>query len=565
MDLCGAATAQTKFTEAGEGSGNDIDDHSADILVGSMHINELTFLLAVFFLSWLFKRLVTQQHFSKADKHPVVVPDVREAKKESALEDEEAFMISADASFAESLNADDELAVNSVVASMLSRVCDSELDQNRRERRVLQGEVQVTQAYNLDSDSSFTISAILAKLNDPQKKLNRRERRALQRELEIAQGIQKIYSASQSCPNQPSLAGDSFPHCSLPENEPHTLTKLSLVAKIPLGDATYDIKWLFNGCEKQFLATTAKHHPIHLWTEYGTSVRISITEKQTGGQKSIVSCIAMNKAFDGVYAAGSYDGNGELVITSCSFTHLLQLVFLFGSMYFMCLCAQPKEEKSQGRMPINRNTQQLALQFASSSGSVNRVKTEAIRNKPSVLEQKATSQASAEVKQSLAQDGKKSSRKGGDQKPDSVRKRKRKDGDSISIQDTEGKPQENLALLAAAEQMENDNCEGKTLSEVNKADLALLHEVENMKQEQSAYENFGPSGGDAEGADNAKNATRQKSRRAPKTEKIVRNLGSDFDVEGTQVEKSASRKLLPEPAPPLRERRSASHSKYYDR
>ncbi|KAE9414376.1 hypothetical protein Angca_006902, partial [Angiostrongylus cantonensis] len=45
--------------------------------------------------------------------------------------------------------------------------------------------------------------------------------------------------------------------------------KLSLVAKIPLGDATYDIKWLFNGCEKQLLATTAKHHPIHLWTEYG--------------------------------------------------------------------------------------------------------------------------------------------------------------------------------------------------------------------------------------------------------------------------------------------------------
>ncbi|KAE9412132.1 hypothetical protein Angca_008732, partial [Angiostrongylus cantonensis] len=36
---------------------------------------------------------------------------------------------------------------------------------------------------------------------------------------------------------------------------------------------------------------------------------IKTYEKQTGGQKSIVSCIAMNKAFDGVYAAGSYDGN----------------------------------------------------------------------------------------------------------------------------------------------------------------------------------------------------------------------------------------------------------------
>uniref|UniRef100_A0A158P9R8 WD repeat-containing protein 79 n=1 Tax=Angiostrongylus cantonensis TaxID=6313 RepID=A0A158P9R8_ANGCA len=412
MDLCGAEAAQTKFTEAEEGSGEGIDDHSANIL----------------------------QHFSKADKHPVVIPDVRETKKENAWEDEEAFMISVDASFSESLDTDDELAVSSVVSSILSRVCSSELDQNRRERRVLQGELQVTQ------------------------------------------GIQKIYSASQPCPNQPSLAGDSFPHCSLPENESHALTychhylkytaiifssavtafncarisyistavpvnnflklcrfspsgtyigttsadnwarifglddehvwlfsnfffllnssinvpflteftfdgrfhsqKLSLVAKIPLGDATYDIKWLFNGCEKQLLATTAKHHPIHLWTEYGmryssyrginhldeltaaysiafsndgtrlyggynsciriwdtdrpgrqhTSIktygnfqnaRISITEKQTGGQKSIVSCIAMNKAFDGVYAAGSYDGNGELVITSRSFTHLL--------------------------------------------------------------------------------------------------------------------------------------------------------------------------------------------------------------------------------------------------
>lgn len=133
--------------------------------------------------------------------------------------------------------------------------------------------------------------------------------------------------------------------------------KLSLVTKIPLGDAIYDIKWLPNGAEKQFLASTAKHHPIHLWTEcgmryssyrginhldeltaaysiafsndgsrlyagYNSYIRIWDTDrpgrqhtsiktwgKQTGGQKSIVSCIAMNKAFDGVYAAGTYDGN----------------------------------------------------------------------------------------------------------------------------------------------------------------------------------------------------------------------------------------------------------------
>lgn len=36
-------------------------------------------------------------------------------------------------------------------------------------------------------------------------------------------------------------------------------------------------------------------------------------EKQTGGQKSIVSCIAMNKTFDGVYAVATYDGSGELL------------------------------------------------------------------------------------------------------------------------------------------------------------------------------------------------------------------------------------------------------------
>uniref|UniRef100_A0A0K0D3X4 Uncharacterized protein n=1 Tax=Angiostrongylus cantonensis TaxID=6313 RepID=A0A0K0D3X4_ANGCA len=107
----------------------------------------------------------------------------------------------------------------------------------------------------------------------------------------------------------------------------------------------------------------------------------------------------------------------------------------------------------------------------------------------------------------------------------------------------------------------NDKCEDKTLSEENKADLALLHEVENMKQEHSIYENFGPSGGDAEEADNAKKAKSQKSERAPKTAKIVQNLDGDLDVEVTQVEKSTSRKLLPEPKPPLRERRSASISK----
>uniref|UniRef100_A0A0K0DN70 Ty3-gypsy retrotransposon protein n=1 Tax=Angiostrongylus cantonensis TaxID=6313 RepID=A0A0K0DN70_ANGCA len=111
---------------------------------------------------------------------------------------------------------------------------------------------------------------------------------------------------------------------------------------------------------------------------------------------------------------------------------------------------------------------------------------------------------------------------------------------------------------------ENDSGEGKTLSEVKKTDLALVRVVESMKQEQSAYENFGPSGGEVEGADNAKRAARQKSQRTPKTAKIAQKLGGDFDVECTQVEKSASSKLSTAPTPPLGER-SASNSKHCDR
>uniref|UniRef100_A0A0K0D199 Uncharacterized protein n=1 Tax=Angiostrongylus cantonensis TaxID=6313 RepID=A0A0K0D199_ANGCA len=120
------------------------------------------------------------------------------------------------------------------------------------------------------------------------------------------------------------------------------------------------------------------------------------------------------------------------------------------------------------------------------------------------------------------------------------------------------------AYFNAAGRNENDNGEGKTLSEVKKTDLALVRVVESMKQEQSAYENFGPSGGEVEGADNAKRAARQKSQRTPKTAKIAQKLGGDFDVECTQVEKSASSKLSTAPTPPLGER-SASNSKHCDR
>ncbi|KJH45133.1 hypothetical protein DICVIV_08828 [Dictyocaulus viviparus] len=153
--------------------------------------------------------------------------------------------------------------------------------------------------------------------------------------------------------------------------------KLSLKAKIPLGDAIYDMKWFSVKAEREIVATTAKHHPIHLWCEYGaryatyrginhldelaaaysiefssdgtrlyagynSCIRIWETDrpgrqhtsiktwgfflynfneavmlqishppeyKNTGGQKSIVSCITMNNAFPGVYAVGTYDGN----------------------------------------------------------------------------------------------------------------------------------------------------------------------------------------------------------------------------------------------------------------
>ncbi|WKX96039.1 hypothetical protein Q1695_012479 [Nippostrongylus brasiliensis] len=133
--------------------------------------------------------------------------------------------------------------------------------------------------------------------------------------------------------------------------------KLAPVAKIPLGDPIYDANWLPGSVERQLVATTAKHHPIHLWSHdgtriasyrginhldeltaaysvafsndgshlyggYDTCIRIWDTDrpgrqlstiktwdKQTGGQKSIVSCIAMNKSFNGVYAVATYDGS----------------------------------------------------------------------------------------------------------------------------------------------------------------------------------------------------------------------------------------------------------------
>ncbi|KAK6024237.1 WD domain, G-beta repeat protein [Ostertagia ostertagi] len=133
--------------------------------------------------------------------------------------------------------------------------------------------------------------------------------------------------------------------------------KMSLVAKIPLGDPIYDANWLCGGADKQLIATTAKHHPIHLWCSDGAryasyrginhldelSAAYSIAfsndgrrlygghnaniwiwdtdrpgrqhttiktwERQTGGQKSIISCIAMNKSFDGVYAVATYSGS----------------------------------------------------------------------------------------------------------------------------------------------------------------------------------------------------------------------------------------------------------------
>ncbi|VDO85383.1 unnamed protein product [Heligmosomoides polygyrus] len=51
---------------------------------------------------------------------------------------------------------------------------------------------------------------------------------------------------------------------------------------------------------------------VRIWNTERTGrqlTTIKTWEKQTGGQKSIVSCIAMNKTFDGVYAVATYDGS----------------------------------------------------------------------------------------------------------------------------------------------------------------------------------------------------------------------------------------------------------------
>ncbi|CAJ0608478.1 unnamed protein product [Cylicocyclus nassatus] len=132
--------------------------------------------------------------------------------------------------------------------------------------------------------------------------------------------------------------------------------RLSLAVKIPLGDPVYDATWLPDVSDSQLLATTAKHHPIHLWNEEGARISsyrginhldeltaaysiafsndgsqlyagydaciriwncdrpgrqrttIQTWDKHNGGQKSVVSCIAMNKFFAGVYAVATYDG-----------------------------------------------------------------------------------------------------------------------------------------------------------------------------------------------------------------------------------------------------------------
>ncbi|XGW10204.1 hypothetical protein V3C99_012021 [Haemonchus contortus] len=133
--------------------------------------------------------------------------------------------------------------------------------------------------------------------------------------------------------------------------------RVSLLSSIPLGDPIYDAQWLCGGTAEELLATSAKYHPIHLWSSNGkrcASYRgmnhldeltaaysiafsnsgtrlygghrarvwiwdierpgrqhttIETWEKGTGGQKSIVSCIAMNKSFDGIYAVATYGGS----------------------------------------------------------------------------------------------------------------------------------------------------------------------------------------------------------------------------------------------------------------
>ncbi|VDL75089.1 unnamed protein product [Nippostrongylus brasiliensis] len=242
---------------------------------------------------------------------------------------------------------------------------------------------------SVDSVNPEAVAAIMAKLNDPEAKLNRQYSNGsadvkIRDERAYLQGIHKIYPTSQITSAETvapvadycseSVEDNNFVKlCRFSPSGQHITTtsadncarifaidadvKLAPVAKIPLGDPIYDANWLPGSVERQLVATTAKHHPIHLWSHdgtriasyrginhldeltaaysvafsndgshlyggYDTCIRIWDTDrpgrqlstiktwdKQTGGQKSIVSCIAMNKSFNGVYAVATYDGS----------------------------------------------------------------------------------------------------------------------------------------------------------------------------------------------------------------------------------------------------------------
>ncbi|VDO22325.1 unnamed protein product [Haemonchus placei] len=45
--------------------------------------------------------------------------------------------------------------------------------------------------------------------------------------------------------------------------------RVSLLSSIPLGDPIYDAQWFCGGTTEELLATSAKYHPIHLWSSKG--------------------------------------------------------------------------------------------------------------------------------------------------------------------------------------------------------------------------------------------------------------------------------------------------------
>ncbi|KJH45134.1 hypothetical protein DICVIV_08829 [Dictyocaulus viviparus] len=140
---------------------------------------------------------------------------------------------------------------------------------------------------------------------------------------------------------------------------------------------------------------------------------------------------------------------------------LLQLFCIFGSMCFMCLCAQPKEEKSQGRMPIN--------------------------NRGTVLEQKSIGQSLVEGKQKADQECKNASKLSSNQKLDQISKQKSR-ADGVS-----NKTPLDGSVPKSAKELKSIN-DAEATSGMQPENMALLAAAEQMALDKADYDNFGPPG-----------------------------------------------------------------------